>query len=176
MEYSGLILSFVIGGLYRRAKGGWCNINSTVLRIVGFLIPLTICFLLSFSIVLSISISSFVTFGWLMPKHGYGIGMGSNKDHTLLACIAAMLAQYGLLTILAGIVWEYIMPHSGGLYYAQMGCIIWLGYFIPSRMKIKSLIEYPKGNWFIDGYTCYGELILGAVLVGGIPLANIIAV
>jgi len=44
-----------------------------------------------------------------------------------------------------------------------------------SKINVRPWGEYPKGNWFIDEYTCYAELILGATLIGGIPLAHIIA-
>jgi len=172
MEYAILILSLVLGSIYRRMKGGWCNINSTVLRVSGFLTPLSICLLCGFPAVLSVVLSSFVTFGWLMPYHGYGMGMGFDGNRKTWECILVMLAQYGGVTLLAGIAWELIQPHSGGLYYAPMGCIIWLGYylswFVCKRFDIK-----PTS--FTDSPTCYGELILGAVLVGGIPLAHILA-
>lgn len=174
------VASIILGAIYRRFKGGWCDINSTVLRVVGFLIPLTICLVLGFPVILSVALASFVTFGFLMPKHGYGIAMGRDPAHPLYACIIVMLAQYGGLTLLAGIVWEVIEKGTGGLFYAPMGCIIPLGYWgawkLWERLKLKPFGEYPKGNWFADEPTAFGECILGGILVGGIPLAHFLAV
>ena len=175
MEYTAIILSALSGALFRRWWGGWFSPNAILKRIIGFLLPLIVCFYVFGLSWLCLIIPSFILFGWLMPFHGYGIGMGSFPDHPLWACIVVMLAQYGLLTLAIGVVWHSLSPQSGGLYYAPSGCIVFVGYFIMSMIDVKNWGEYPIGNWFIDGYTCYGELILGAVLVGGIPLAHLFA-
>ena len=111
-----------------------------------------------------------------MPYHGYGISMGTDERHPLWACICVMLAQYGGLTVLAGIVWELILNNSGGLYYAPRGCIAPFSYLLFSRVSVTPWGEYPKGNFFVDGYGAYAELTLGAILIGGIPLAHTLAV
>ena len=176
MEYAITIISIISGGLFRRYWGGWFSPDATAKRIIGFLLPLVICLYVFGMNWLCLIIPSFVLFGCLMPLHGYGISMGTDPKHSTIACISVMLAQYGLLTLAAGIVWECFLKHSGGLFYAPMGCIIWAGYYLPLKLCVKSWGEYPKGNWFIDGHTCYGELILGATLIGGIPLAHLLAV
>lgn len=174
MEYAILTLSLVSGAIFRRWWGGWFHPNGLLKRVLGFILPLAVCFVVLGNSYLALALAAIILFGWLMPYHGYGIGMGSNPDHPLWACLLVMGLQYGLLTTLAGKVWEYMLPHSGGLYYAPMGYVICLGYYISSKIGVKPWGEYPHGNWLIDGYTCYGELILGAVLVGGIPLARLI--
>ncbi len=184
MEYAILILSLISGSIFRRWWGGWYQPDSTIKRLVGFLLPFTVCFILFspswHNLFLSVVVASFVSFGWMMPKHGYGISMGRWPDHPLWACIIVMLLQYGSLTVLAGIVWEYITPHSGGLYYAPMGCMVSLAYYVFNELwdhlKLKPWGEYPQGNVFIDGAGSYAELTLGAILIGGIPLAHILAV
>lgn len=179
MEYAILILSLISGAIFRRWWGGWFSPNATLKRIIGFILPLTVCFFVFGINWLTLIIPSFILFGWLMPYHGYGISMGRWPNHPLWSCILVMLAQYGGLTVIAGIVWEIMSKGTGGLIYAPIGCIIPFAYYASwelwERFKLKSWGEYPEGNWFVDGAGSYSELMLGALLIGGIPLAHIIA-
>lgn len=172
MEYAILALSLISGAIFRRWWGGWFQPNATLKRIIGFILPLVVCFLVIGNSYLAIAMSAIILFGWLMPHHGYGMGMGFDGNRKTLSCILVMLAQYGGLTVLAGVMWELIKVHSGGLYYAPMGCIIWLGYYLSWFVCRKFDIKQTS---FADSPTCYGELFLGAILVGGIPLARLIA-
>jgi len=162
----------IIGGLFRRYWGGWYQPNGILKRVMLVMIAVLTCYLRFGMSWIVLAIAPFIVFGFLMPKHGYGISMGRYEPHPLWACITVMTAQYLGLTALAGITWEFIQPNTGGLIYAFMGALVPLGYYLSwivwERFNLKPWGEYPKGNVFIDGPCAYAELILGATLLGGI--------
>lgn len=168
-----IILTAIIGALFRRWWGGWLSPNSTVKRIVGFIISILTAYLTLGMSWVVLPITAILMFCWMMPKHGYGMSMGRYGDHTLVKCILAMSAQYGSSTLISGLIWEYFTPHTGGLIYCLFGFIIPIGYYMSNQLWDK---YNPQKNKFIDGACAYGELILGASLLGGIPLSNAITV
>ena len=174
MEYAILIISFVSGALFRRWWGGWLSPLSCFKRLMGFLLPLFITYVSTGNSYLSILMSGFVLFGWLMPFHGFGMGMGRwPKGRPLWLSYSVMTFQYGGLTLLSGLAWSWLVPNTGGLIYASIGCIIPLGYLV--AWNLWETLEIKK-TFFIDSPTAIGELFLGAVLIGGIPLSYTIAV
>lgn len=179
MEYLIFIFYLFLGAIFRRLWGGWFNPNDAIKRIIGFLIPLSICIFIFKTSWLDLIIPLLVLFGWLMPYHGYGIAMGRDKNHPLLSCIIVMIIQYGFVTACSGIFWEILLPKTGGLIYIPLGCMVSFAYYISwkvwEKFGFKAWGEYPKGNVFIDGPCAYAELMLGAILIGGIPLAYILA-
>jgi hypothetical protein len=139
----------MIGGIFRRWWGGWHSPNGTVKRVAGFVLPLIICAVIFKLSWLSLIIPSLVLFGWLMPGHGYGIGMGSNADHPRWACLLVMGLQYGGLTATIGVAWNLLAPGTGGLIYAPLGLLVPFGYWTMN-------VLWSKCNWKPWGNTQRG--------------------
>jgi len=172
------LIGAIYGALFRRSWGGWFSPCSAGKRILGFFIPFFMglwCFgVEKQDVMLSVFMAAIVSLGWMMPLHGYGIAMGRDERRPLWACLCVMTAQYGCLTLLGGVVAWCVTKCTGALLYAPLGFFVapayWLAWEAWERLEMKPFLEYPKGNWFMDGPTSLGELVLGAVLVGGIAL------
>lgn len=161
---------FVIGSIFRRFWGGWFAPAGWLKRVLGLILPLGVCFIHNgveawrFNLIAS----GLVLFAWLMPFHGYSLNMGRDPARPLWKCILVMGGQYGGVTTVIGVTAFFMLGH--GLLYIPFGFAVpffyWLGWkILPNGGK---LFEYPKGNCFIDGATCIGELGLGALILGGL--------
>jgi len=165
-----MFIASIIGAVFRRMWGGWLFSNSFVKRIVGLILPLAVCFIHNGvqEWKFNLFASGIVLFAWLMPYHGYSLNMGRDPARPLWKCVLVMSGQYGGVTTAVGLLAFFMLGH--GLLYIPFGFAVpffyWLGWKIfPNGANI---LEYPKGNVFIDGAGSIGEFGLGALILGGL--------
>lgn len=163
------LLAFISGALFRRWWGGWLSPNGTVKRIVGFLLPLMVGLWVWGLHWLPFAYAACLSLAWLMPSHGYGISMGADANHperTMLQCILVMGLQYGAISCAVAAFWWFGYHHSAALLYAPLGLTVAISYAL-------ARLAFPNGVQFgsmIDSPAAIGELWLGGILLGGVPL------
>lgn len=185
--------AIIAGAIARRHMGGYLHPdrwNSRVIfHLVAFLSSWSavglVPWLVTFQTVL---IGGIV---YLQQGHGWAHGMGTEAgppDQTwkngtpnpnggpLNLCIPMFLGNYGVAMMVAGIAWTIGTISMAGLLYALMGLLVWVGYWAVQQAwfpwgwgPFKDR-DGTKGH-FIDSRTSVGELTLGGLLCGGMPLA-----
>lgn len=165
-----ILITCIIGALFRRFWGGWLFSNSFIKRVLGFVLPLSVCFIHNGTEAWAFNMlaSGIVLFAWLMPYHGYALNMGRDPERPLWKCVLVMGGQYGGVTTAIGILAFSLLGH--GLLYIPVGFAVPFFYLIGWNVfpKGANIFEYPKGNVFIDGAGAFSELCLGALILGGL--------
>lgn len=191
--------AIIAGAIARRHMGGYLHPDRWNSRIIFHLVA----FLSSWSAVglvpWLVAFHTVLIGGIVYLEHGHGWahGMGTEDNEFLTfsngnikrtyseggplgICIAVFLGNYGVAMMVAGIVWTIGTRSMAGLLYALMGLLVWVGYWAVQQAW------FPWGWWpfkdrdgtkghFIDSRTSVGELTLGGLLCGGMPLAAWIA-
>lgn len=172
------ILSFMFfGALFRRIWGGWFAPNAILKRVAGYVLAGFVgWYVFGFTGMAEFVMLIMGTCWWFdiqgvkFLSHGWSQGMGFGWPRPWWQCFLSMTVRYGLYcTWPIGLVWG---GHSGSAYAAM--CIIPpIGYTL-SWMFLQKLPKWcciKPNNCAFDGATTYGECILGATIVGGLPLA-----
>ena len=182
-----LPFAFSLGAIFRRVWGGWMAPGSLFKRVVGYMLPLAVALYSLWdgswqSYAAAGVIAAVIGTGWWydLPgvaflHHAWGMRMGRGGDPRLWKCVMAMGLRYGLVSALAGGVWEAIFPLTGGLFFAAAGWFVPVWYFLAWEAVERLEIPIPTGdNLYYDGATSIGENALGLTMVGGIALAAVI--
>lgn len=185
-------LCLFVGAFLRRFFGGWeADTIEHILKIgivIGVSIIVGLFTLYSSSAALAYAICMVAAF--LNPFHAKGQRMGSGGPPSLLGSILWMSGSYGFVTLITGILLTFLDRSAWPLAYCLCGFLVsgpyLLGRYILSplfggidaqgnfvRPLWKTAITADgKPVWFIDSPTAIGELGLGALLIGGLPLAK----
>lgn len=179
------ILFVVIGAVFRRYWGGaldWPKKGKdAVRRALAFIIGFSVAFLTTSNIPVSIVFCIILgCIWWLQFGHGRAQDMGyGNPNGTLprSMCFEIFWGVYGLRMAMAGVLWTAITGDHAGLIYAGLSILApmphYLAQVIWPYLKI-DISNAKPGDW-IDNPTCLGEFGLGALIIGGVPFAALMA-
>lgn len=167
MEYAVLVAAIVLGAIFRRWWGGWLSPNSTLKRIVGFILPFVFTWIITKNSYAALWVAVCIEGLWLNSFNSEGFDMGRNQSKPLWYCIAVMGGTNGAYTAMAAAGLAYLTGHYMALFYALTGFLTPLGYLF--GWWVNDHIK-PKWNSFIDGAGSFGELFLGAISIGGLCL------
>ena len=170
-----------LGALFRRIWGGWFSPNAILKRVVGYLLAAFVAwYVFGWTAMGYITTIIMGTCWWFdLPyikflSHGWSQGMGFGWHRPWWQCFLSMTVRYGLYcTWPVGLCWTLFYGGYAGAAYAAMCIIPPIGYTL-SWMFLQTLPKWgctKPDNCAFDGATTYGECILGAVIVGGLPLA-----
>lgn len=180
----------ILGALIRRYWGGWLRPVDAVKKI--FIIPAItviayttmrdIDLALFAGVIIGCSIWFINSLFFFMPesfkfvfRHAWAQEMGFNPEHPLWKCIIVYWVIYWIPMIMVGCAWFLSMHSKAGLIYSLLGVLTPLPHYMAQLFKAKWMFKDPTKGYFIDGPTCFGELGLGAILIGGFSIAASIA-
>lgn len=165
-----IINSLISGALFRRWWGGWFHPKHWVKLPLGFVLPFYYSFYASGDWHVAGIISFFSGLAFLNTFHGEGMNMGRNypTGPSTKDCILIMGGSYSIYFLLMGLclfidtsAWQSIFVMFSGFLIA-FGYLF--SYWLWETLNLSKMIEYPKGNVFIDGPTSIGEFFLGAIV------------
>lgn len=180
------VIPFIaIGALLRRFWGGWDlppHFHFIKIGIAaGAGISIGIVFFEPIQIIIALGLALILIF--LNPLHSQGQEMGFGEKYNLTQSICFMSGSYAALTLIAATLLWFISGSPLQLIYAPFGALASIGYILGWWVLPKAFggfnadHGYNKqiklfGNVLIDGPTSIGELFLGAVIIGGLALAE----
>lgn len=179
----------IVGALWRRWFGGWNPLRSFGLELkkphklfINYALAYVMGFLLFNDLLFGLVVAP-IAIAIAHPNgHGWGMAMGNwNPNGTLPThvCIAIFLGNYGIAMAATGLLWNLIYHSQAGYFYAAMGLLCWVPHWAAQHV-IKPLcqkigfIGWEGKNLFIGEVSDpvpFGELGLGALLYGGLPMA-----
>jgi hypothetical protein len=195
-----IFLEIIFGALFRRWWGegnggplGWPGEDYKALlkRLLGFLLPLVVTLLeTNVGLLPALLMAIIIGIGWLAPispGHAYGTWMIDghdryNREHTVMGDFLAMWKVYFIgVTLPVGLLWYLMGSDLSGFAYALLGLLIPAGYYAPKKLyeslglNSDAAIENkffgrPIARAFLGGHTVIGEMVLGAILIGGLGL------
>jgi hypothetical protein len=173
-----VILTAVVGALWRRWLGGWKPFGKDITRLIKYgalSVFLTACLLLMGVGYLPTLLMIAVLIGGFSIGHGSWQDMGTmpySRDGYLDHVLKYLpLSQGSVAYDFIGLALHYSLISVAGAFvlgaplYAGAGLVAALGYLAFSKFQPRYT------STILDGWTAYAELLLGAVFVGGIALA-----
>ncbi|MDE2099137.1 MAG: hypothetical protein KGL39_17920 [Patescibacteria group bacterium] len=181
-------IATIAGAFLRRFWGGWEQESVPEVHFIKMAIVLALNMLVGIFVFLKPELGMIYGFillaVFLNPFHAEGQRMGFAKSSPSLSrSVLIMSGSYGAFTSLAAIVFAYMTHASWPMFYAPMGFLASAGYLLgwyvlpPLFGGLDANNGYVKkvklgSAYLIDGPAASGELVLGALLVGGIPVAK----
>lgn len=170
-------LAVIGGALVRRGWGGWFNLPKAAKFIIVAGAVAASAALATGNLLATALVALPAAASVLFAKgHGWSHGVGRVEGRPLGQCIVTLWGNYATATGVGGIGWYLAAGDVAGLIYAPMGFLVPVGYILAQWFN-----DIFKPNWapadqsrFADGTTIIGELILGALLLSGANIANLI--
>lgn len=192
----GLTVAFIfiiLGAFFRRWWGGWENPIHILKIFVGFGLA-TLAGLASFKLATAALVfGGIVGASFLNPWHSKFMVMGNGGPPSLSACLIGYALSYGIPTAIAGSLIFVLFGEWTALAYIPVGGLIGPAYAFTWWLWNKVIGKDSTGafkkfwqtgsltingvvtpQWFIDGPTSAGECLLGALLIGSMPLLSVV--
>lgn len=185
-----------VGGIFRRFWGGWEQIPLKGIHVIKIIISLILGLLVGlyvFGLTLPGYLCPLLLTGvFLNPRHSKGQGMGKTTFMNFTKSILWMSGSYGVLTLIAGAVLWYLTTNTLWLFFGVAGVLTSAGYLFgwyisPIFFKMNPDGSYvtpvlQTGNtldgkpaYFIDSATCWGEIVIGMLVLGGLPFLQLLS-
>jgi hypothetical protein len=180
------VVFIFVGAFFRRFWGGWegSDVPEAHFFKIGVCLALSILLgVLTFhyaTTALFFGGAMLVTF--LNPFHSKGQRMGFGGPPSLVGSVLWMSGSYGVLAFLVSGITAWSEKAAWPLLFAPLGLLASGGYLIAFYVlpRLSSTFnpnaftaKVKLGNaYLIDGPPAIGELCLGALLIGGMPLIN----
>lgn len=117
---------------------------------------------------------------WFVQGHGWAQAMGMWPERPLGVCVAVFLGNYGAALALQGFVLSLDGIDDGHDILTVMGLLTPLPHYLCQRVDFGKLLGWEMKpadmGHFYDGRTVFGELGLGAIMFGALPIACLIEV
>lgn len=169
-----LSLNFILlGAFFRRWWGGWFAPRHWVKLPCGFLLGGIVGLAGTGSIVAALLTSVALGFAFLNPSHAYGQRMGYGGPPSFGEAFGAMAQSYGSYLMAGAGVWAWALGNAwmfiAPLFVLLVPIAYWFAQVAWRWFGLRELVGSGT-NFMLDSPTAYGEMVLGAVLVGALPL------
>lgn len=180
MLYVFAFLMVVAGALFRRWWGGWLSPNHFVKLAVAFPVALAagLCGLTSITgsllFMIPIALSFLNPFHSKYMRMGRASGTQGAANPGLVTCMLGMSLSYAFYTMVAALLASIVGREPLALLYAPAGLAVgpfyafswWLASTFPKLFpRIKT-----GSTYLFDGPTALGEFLLGATIIGALPV------
>lgn len=166
-----IFINIILLALFRRYFGGaleWPqpSLLKHYFKIsVGYLLPFILSYLTHWNLTMAALTGLIIGTGWLLPYHAWFTWMGDD-GHTLWKCFLFGALRYLVVTVPLGLAHYFVLHEWFGVPYMIAGALVPCLYW--AAKQVAKPYDPAKPSAWLNGYTSYGELGIGALIGIGI--------